>query len=119
KMQPIPQNDIIYFMTNIRTIQKHSLDFIFTDAHAIRRLTNFYTDLADLIEIDWDIMDSPMWKDTDEDPNRKARRQAEFLVYNEVPLSACLGLAVYNIDAKKQVDKILENNKSPLQTAVR
>lgn len=60
-----------------------------------------------------------MWKDTDEDPNRKARRQAEFLVYNEVPLSACLGFAVYNIDAKKQVDKILENNKSPLRTAIR
>ncbi|WP_442946249.1 MULTISPECIES: DarT ssDNA thymidine ADP-ribosyltransferase family protein [unclassified Oceanobacillus] len=25
--------------------------------------------------------------------NRKARRQAEFLVHNEVPLSACLGIA--------------------------
>ena len=35
------------------------------------------------------------WTDTNEEPNRKARRQLEFLIYNMVPLAACIGFAVY------------------------
>lgn len=97
RMQQIPQDDIVYFITNTEAIQQHCLSYVFTDAHAIRRLTNFYTDLEKLDQIDWDIMRALLWADTDDDPNRKARRQAEFLVHNEVPLSACLGFAVYSV----------------------
>lgn len=39
-------------------------------------------DLSDLDKIDWDVMGSDYWNDTNEDMNRKARRQAEFLVYS-------------------------------------
>ena len=119
RMQQIPQNDIVYFMTNTDVIQKHCPDFVFTDAHAIRRLTNFYTDLENLNEIDWDIMRALVWTDTDDDPNRKARRQAEFLVHNEVLLSACLGFAVYSIQTKQKVEKMLQNAGVSLPVAVR
>ena len=119
KMQSIQQDDIVYFMTSIQVIQKQSLPFVFIDVHAIRRLTNFYTNLENLREIDWDVMKSKVWTDTDDDPNRKARRQAEFLVHNEVPLSACLGFAVYSNRAKKRVEKLLENNDLHLRVATR
>lgn len=117
--QQIPQEDIIYFMTNTQTIQHHSLHYVFTNAHAILRLTNFYTDLKCLGKIDWAVMQTPMWRDTDEDPNRKARRQAEFLVYNEVPLSACIGFAVYNFQTKQKVEDILRNSDLTLPVAIR
>lgn len=119
KMRSIPQEDLVYFMTNTETIQKHSLHFIFTDAHAIRRLTNFYTDLENLNQIDWDVMQASLWMDTDDDPNRKARRQAEFLVYNEVPLSACIGIAVYHPQMKQRVEEMLEYVGLSLPVAVR
>lgn len=54
-----------------------------------------------------------------EDMNRKARRQAEFLVYSQIPLSACLGFAVYNYEAKIAVGKILEEKNFSIPVAVR
>ncbi|MCG5102555.1 type II toxin-antitoxin system toxin DNA ADP-ribosyl transferase DarT [Oceanobacillus alkalisoli] len=119
KMQPIPQDDIVYFMTNIESIQQHSLSYVFTDAHAIRRLTNFYTNLENISQIDWDVMQASVWTDTDDDPNRKARRQAEFLVHKEVPLSACLGFAVYSDQTKQRVKEMLKIAGLTVPVAVR
>jgi len=51
--------------------------------------------------------------------NRKARRQAEFLVHSHVPLSACLGFAVYNCEAKKNVEQLLKETEVSLPVAVR
>jgi hypothetical protein len=45
-------------------------------------LTDFYDDLNDLKEVDWNVMTLRIWKDTNDDPDRKRRRQAEFLVYH-------------------------------------
>ena len=92
--QKLNQEDIIFFMSNIKSIIDNELPFVFTDAHAIRRLSNFYTDLSDLNNVDWNVMKSDYWNDTNEDMSRKARRQAEFLVQHHVPLSACIGFAV-------------------------
>ena len=55
RMQQISQDNIVYLMTNTVTIQQQCPAFVFTDAHAIRRLTNFYKDLEDLSQVDWDI----------------------------------------------------------------
>lgn len=60
-----------------------------------------------------------VWIDTDDDPNRKARRQAEFLVHSEVPLSACLGFAVYSDQTKQRVEEMLEIAGLTLPVAVR
>ena len=34
KKQKSTQNDIVYFMTNIKTINQYALSYVFTDAHA-------------------------------------------------------------------------------------
>ncbi|WJY26613.1 MULTISPECIES: type II toxin-antitoxin system toxin DNA ADP-ribosyl transferase DarT [Sporosarcina] len=117
--QQISQEDVVYFMTSISTVQRNELDFVFTDAHAIRRLTNFYTDPIHLDQVDWQVMTSVYWHDIDEDMNRKARRQAEFLVYQEVPLSACLGFAVFDERAKVKLEYLLHGAGSTLPVAVR
>lgn len=117
--QQIKQEDLVYFMTSVASIQENALNFVFTDAHAIRRLTNFYTDLIHFNRIDWQLMTSDYWQDIDEDMSRKARRQAEFLVHRVVPISACLGFAVYNEQAKVKLEKILQDEDSALPVAVR
>lgn len=50
--QTLNQEDVIYFMTNIQSIVDNKLSYVFTDAHAIRRLSNFYTDLSHLVKVD-------------------------------------------------------------------
>lgn len=118
-MQQISQDDLVYVMTNTEVVQAQCTSFVFTDAHAIRRLTKFFTDLGDLDRIDWETMRATVWTDTDEDPNRKARRQAEFLVRDEVPLSACIGFAVYSGETKEKVEAMLDEYNLTLPVAVR
>lgn len=117
--QQLKQEDVIYFMTNVATVQEHSLDLVFTDAHAIRRLTKFFAVPTHLDQIDWKVMTSDYWHDIDEDMNRKARRQAELLMHGAVPLSACLGFAVFNEQAKVKLETILQESGSTLPVAVR
>lgn len=49
-----------------------------------------YSDFCEDLEllgdiIDWELMESKYWFDTDEDNRRKCRRQAEFLVHKFCP----------------------------------
>lgn len=115
----IEQEKIVYFMTNTETIEKLQLPFVFSDAHAIMRLTNFYDSVDHLEKIDWDVMKDIIWTDDEEHPNRKAKRQAEFLVYEKVPLEACIGFAVINIKVQNEVMDILNANNFNFPIGVR
>ncbi|QDI90444.1 DUF4433 domain-containing protein [Salicibibacter halophilus] len=75
------QDDIIYLVTSTDVIKDGGKDFVFTDGHAIMLWTEFYNELSHLDKIDWEVMDSIYWNDTDQDPDRTRRRQAEFLVH--------------------------------------
>lgn len=70
-------------------------------------VTDFYDDLAHLSHIDWDVMRAKMWYDTDNDPDRCRRRQAEFLVYEFVPWPTVDHLVVMNSAARDQVSDML------------
>ena len=115
----IEQEKMIYFMSNTETINKLDLPFVFTDAHAIMWLTNFFETLDDLDKIDWDVMNATIWTDDAEHLNRKSKRQAEFLVYQKVPLDACIGIAVMNTKMKQEVKQILDANNLVLPIGVR
>ena len=71
-------------------------------------LTEFYNDLTHLDEVDWSVLESKYWNDTDEFPDRKRRRQAEFLVHESVPLELFLGIGVRDQRIKTKVNDILE-----------
>lgn len=54
-------------------------------------------DLHEMNEvIDWPVVAAKEWSNTTEDPDRKERKQAEFLAYRFVPLSCLVGIAVYS-----------------------
>jgi hypothetical protein len=79
------QAAILHLVTTVETIAASALVFTFTDGHAAMAYADFYTDLDALEIIDWEVMQSKYWYDTDDDPNRKYRRQAEFLVHHSFP----------------------------------
>lgn len=115
----IEQEKMIYFMTNTETIEQRNLPFVFTDAHAIMMFTNFYDDLAALEQVDWDIMKATIWTDDIDHPNRKSKRQAEFLVHERVPLEACIGFATMNVKMQQELQAILAEFNSEIPIGVR
>jgi hypothetical protein len=99
----INQQDIVYLITDTFKIEQSGLPFLFTDGHAIMYITEFYSQLRDLDKLDWAIMEDRYWSDTEEDPDRKRRRQAEFLIHRQVPLTVFTGFGVMNEEAKANV----------------
>jgi hypothetical protein len=113
------QTPIIHLVSTIETIQAHNLPFVFTDGHGIMALTQFYTDLADLDFVDWTIMRAEQWADTNSDGDRKRRRQAEFLIYNECPWAVIRGIGTINESIKEQAEHIIHQAKLTTPVIVR
>lgn len=81
---------------------------VFTDGHAIMGFTQFFQDLVHLDRIDWPLMGARYWADTQEDGDRKRRRQAEFLVYQHCPWELITEVAVLNRRVEERVVQLLE-----------
>ncbi|MBI2790889.1 MAG: DUF4433 domain-containing protein [Gammaproteobacteria bacterium] len=89
------QEDMIYFVSRVSRVVQNRIPYIFSDGHPITiGLSDFYQDLKDLSELDWELMKAKYWADTEEDGDRKRRRQAEFLLVNSCPLSIISSICV-------------------------
>jgi hypothetical protein len=108
------QDEIIYLLSRTGLIHGGGLPYVFRDGHAIMQFTGFYNRLPDLKNIDWDVMRSPFWFDTEEDPDRKRRRQAEFLVHQCVP-----SIAVQHDKMKQAIEKIVQQRHQHMPVVVR
>jgi hypothetical protein len=70
-------------------------------------VTRLFADAADLAQVDWAVIDHWSWKNTEEDPDRKRRKQAEFLVHQSFPWSWVEGIAVIDPTVAQQVEALL------------
>ncbi len=99
-----PEN-IIYCITSIAKILEMGLQFIFTDGHAIDAFSSVFSvnDIGKLEEIlDYKTIKDPYWKDP-KDLDKKRRKEAEFLVEEDIPIEAIGAFAVYNQTAKDRL----------------
>lgn len=101
------QADIIYLVSNISVVEDNSLKYVFTDGHGIMAWTEFYDDLDKLDEVDWETMNDRYWNDTNDHPDRKRKRQAEFLVHQIMPWNCLTHIAVINRRIKIKVENSL------------
>lgn len=101
------QNDIIFFVTHTETIAKARLPFAFTDRHAVVNYAQFYKELDKLNQLDWKTIKLRYWQNTPEDPARKEKKQAEFLIYEKLPWDHIYGIAVKNEDVLSNVQHML------------
>lgn len=103
------QTPILHLVTTSEAVQAAKLPCCFTDGHAAINYTEFYEDLS-LLEttIDWTLMKAKYWSDTEDDPNRQFRRNAEFLVHDFVPWPLMIGIAVIDEAMKQQVNQVLQ-----------
>jgi ssDNA thymidine ADP-ribosyltransferase, DarT len=112
------QKPIIHLVSQIETIVDSQIAFAFTDGHAIMAYADFYDDLNALEDvIDWELMESRYWFNTSDDPNRKCRRQAEFLLHEFCPWNLIKEIGVINLTMQTQVREILQ--KFNIQTPIK
>lgn len=113
-----PAKDIVYCISSVQKIVDHRLPFIFTNGHAIDRLSDFYKfeHLPNINEIlDKKAITAKYWID-ENDLDLKRRKEAEFLVETDIPSTAIVGWVVYNDEAK---DRLLAMSISEIKIHVK
>jgi hypothetical protein len=103
-------SELMYFVAAVQDIADAGLPFAFTDGHPIVEPRLFFNDLADLGEVDLALMEEKWWFDNDEYPDRKRRRQAEFLVWGKVPLENIRGIVTMNEQKCREVLGVLQHH---------
>ncbi len=101
------QAGVIHLVSSVERVRDAGLRFVFTDGHADMEISGFFENLGDLGKIDWSIMSETYWHDTDEDGDRKRRRQAEFLVHQFFPLTLMTEIGVINQAMGRRVEQAL------------
>lgn len=102
------QSEIVFLCAHIDVIVNSCPDFCFTDGHAKDSLTAYYNNLENLDKVDWSVVSLSYWSNTEDDPDRMRRKQAEFLVKNYVPLSCVSGIIVFDNKASVKVKDIMK-----------
>ncbi len=104
------QAPLIYLVTKAQTVNNSGSEWVFTDGHATMAFSEFFDDLKYLDEVDWGVMKSQYWNDTPTLPDRKRRRQAEFLIKDFCPWELFSEIGVINPRMESRVKRMLENS---------
>lgn len=95
------QNDeIVIVVSSLHRLRERNLPFLFTDMHAYLAAATFYSELADLDKIDWNILQRRDFQRDLNDLGKVDRYQAEALVRDSLPLEGILGLVCYNAEVE-------------------
>jgi hypothetical protein len=113
------QSPLLHLVSTIESVKDAALSFVFTNGHAIMRLTDFFDDLARLDQVDWELMRARYWYDTVNDSDRKRRRQAEFLVHKFFPWRLITEIGVINSQLGAQVTTLLQNSEHEPEVVIR
>jgi ssDNA thymidine ADP-ribosyltransferase, DarT len=100
-----PAQDIVYLACSLTNILNAEMHYYFSDGHATDSLTSFYdsSKIQDLPAIiDWDSVRANYWAGQD-NLNVKRKKQAEFLVLNDLPTEFIFGIACYNNVANERL----------------
>lgn len=100
----IPE-DIIYCVTSVQEILISEIDFLFSNGHAIDNLSSFYSkeDIKNINNIvDFDAVNKSWWID-ENDLDIKRRKEAEFLLSEDLPINYILGYICYKEEVKSRL----------------
>lgn len=107
-VNPIPARDIVYCVSSVQKVIESKSNFVYSDGHATDRFTEFF-DLSEVEEIesqvDFRATKARFWKD-DNDLDLKRRKEAEFLILDDLPANKILGFVVYNETSKNKLQEM-------------
>jgi hypothetical protein len=119
RVRRIPQSEIIYLVSTFDRIKESNKEYVYFDGHGYHHLSGCYKDDSGLNEIDWGVVNSQKWFDSETDTDRKRRKQAELLVYKELPLDYLIGIGVYNIASEQKVLQRLSEKSVKLNCKIK
>lgn len=100
-----PPKDIVYLVCPLKNIIESGIEYYFSDGHATDSLTTFYdkSQIESLPEIvSWESVTARYWGGQ-ENLNVKRKKQAEFLVAEDLSPNFIIGFACYNVEAKQRL----------------
>lgn len=62
------QEPVVHLVSSVEDVRDSGLEWVFTEGHAEMAFSDFFGDLEDLDKVDWKVMGSSYWFDTNEDP---------------------------------------------------
>lgn len=114
------QRRLIYLTSSTEAAYAAGLACVFTDGNAATEFSEFHDDPSELAEVvDWPLMRVRYWANTPDDPDRRRRRMAEFLVHGALPLELVVEIAVYDRSVASHVAGLLTAAGSTLSVAIR
>lgn len=109
-VKKVLQKDIVFLVCDALEIVNAGIPYCFTDGNATKAISKFYNNLYGLRELDWNCIQSKIWKNTEEDYDRVRKKMAEFLVKEHIPTNLIRGIIVKNPEAEQKVAEILGNS---------
>lgn len=97
--------DIVYIVCSVQSIIDADLSYYFSDGHATDFFTTFYNrdEISQLPQIvDWKAIKTPYWGGQ-ENLDTKRKKQAEFLVQDNIPSNFIIGYGCFNDKAKQKL----------------
>lgn len=101
------QANVVYLVGTVETVVAGNRPWFFTDGHAVQAMTEFFANSEHLDKIDWNVIRSRSWKDRENDPDRKRRKQAEFLIHGSVPWSWICSIGVVDQGRSQRVKEMI------------
>lgn len=102
------QRPIVHLVSSVEQAIALGKPWCFTDGHADMAFSSFSDDYGDLDgKVDWSVMSLQFWNDTDMQPDRKRRRQAEFLAHQSFPWTAIAEIGVVDDGIRSQMETAL------------
>lgn len=102
-----PKPLLMHFLTTVERLAEAGIPFVFTDRHAINQDCRFFNRLGDLEELEWS---TNLGRTRDaRGEQAKLIRQAEFLVYNQVPLELIQEIILADAGRARSYSKILRD----------
>lgn len=113
------QGPLVHLVADSYTIEAAGHDVVFTDGHPVILLSEFSNDLSQIPDmVDLPLMGERYWYDTDDDPDRKRRRQAELLVHRQLSFESIHRIGVMSQDTAILVDQALDGLAQAPEVAV-
>jgi hypothetical protein len=113
------QEPLIYLVSTAQGVEAAGVDFVFSDGHGLARFTDWFDDLKQLDDVDWQMVNQRYWSDNLNDMDRQRRKQAEFLMHKLCPWEIIDEIVVIDRSMERQVQVILDGFPRALRKSIR
>jgi len=108
-VEQLPQNDIIFLCCPVSQLVACKQQWVFTDGNASVLTTEFYTDLAHIGEVDWNVIGSSDFSGS-AGSDRKRQKCAEFLVRSHVPANCISHIVCLSRSRRVEMQEMVQAN---------